>query len=286
MEKLSASQLGRFLECQEKWRLSYDVGRITRRSKGNALFFGSAWHDAMEVLYKNKEKKESDLHWADKARLDALLAGYEELVLPEDMKKLKPFAVENRFVVPSPVKGYAISGQFDLVFTDERDRIWVMEHKTTSWDISYGARYWDSCRYSYQSGIYLYALEKMGFDVAGVQYNACRKLNIKPKSRPKESEEDFRSRCLEKVAEDPERCFGREEFVYTDGERKLLIEDLTTAIKQIKHAKKNGCTRNRTACIQYFGSSQCEYFGVCNGIESIDDDKLFESRRPKFGESE
>ncbi len=78
-------------------------------------------------------------------------------------------------------KPWMRAGVIDKIVQTEEGRLCVMEHKTSSEDVTPGSRYWDRRRMDRQLGYYMAAARDMGFDVTGVIYDVMRKPQTRPK---------------------------------------------------------------------------------------------------------
>jgi hypothetical protein len=92
-------------------------------------------------------------------------------------------------------------------------------------------------------------------------------------TRP-ETADEFRSRCLSAIAEDPNGYYARAEVVRLEAEMAEAAFDTWQLARQLREAEVAGrFPRNPDACVR-FGST-CGYFPVCTGEASIDDETRY-----------
>ena len=263
------------------------------------------------------------------------LRWYEEPLVAE--------LVEHEFEMPlvNPLSGrssrtFVLRGKIDaLVRCGQTDRQYLVEHKTTSQDISEGSAYWQKLRMDGQVSTYYAAFP----DAAGCIYDVIRrpgqrryKATPEPartytkgkicktcKGKPwpiakviesnnetittfdcpachgslfeelprlhahqraeDESLEDFRVRIRTAIAESPDDYYKRGVVVRLDSEIREHQLDVWHQANMMRELANEGLyPRNPDACIQF--NRPCEYFDVCTGVASIDDDRLFQVRVP------
>lgn len=101
---------------------------------------------------------------------------------------LQPIAVEREFVMPltHPITGetsatWDITGRLDVLAERASDgAVVVVEHKSTSGDVSVGSGYWVALRMDAQASTYFAAAQAMGFDPAAVVYDVVAKPRVEP----------------------------------------------------------------------------------------------------------
>jgi hypothetical protein len=150
---------------------------------------------------------------------------------------------------------------------------WLVEHKTTSEDISTGSVYFRRLRLDAQIGVYLQA--EPGAE--GVIYDVLRK----PAERPKvgESADAFGARVLAKIRSDPDRYYRRAKVVRLESDREELARDVWQTSRHIIAARRlKQYPRNPDSCFQF--QRACDYLPVCTGEVSLDDEALYVTREP------
>jgi hypothetical protein len=304
---LTASRLRDARACQRLHKLRYIDGYVPLEEVG-VLRFGTLIHRALEAWWNAPKASRLDNALDalasepsdpfDLARARALIIGYHERWHRED---LEPLAVEGEFRVPliNPETGAAsltwqLGGKFDVIVRDVGNRVILMEHKTTSEAIAPGSDYWKRLRLDGQLSIYFQGARASGFDVAACLYDVIGKPGIRPhRATPVESRkykadgtlyanqratdeapEEFEARLIESIAEDPSRYYARGEIVRLDSEMDEAMFDAWTTAQQLRAAEVvKRFPRNPDACVRY--GRTCQFFGVCTGEASIEDELLF-----------
>jgi len=132
----------------------------------------------------------------DLARAEAMLIGYDAR-WSADAQNYEVLAVEHEFRAPLPgrleplfnqgadLRGWQLGGKLDVLVRERSTgRVLVIEHKTSSEDISPGAAYWARLRLDGQVSLYHLADER----VEAVLYDVLLKPSAKPhKATPEES---------------------------------------------------------------------------------------------------
>lgn len=207
--------------------------------------------------------------------------------------------VEHEFTMPlvNPMTGrasrtYTLSGKIDAKVQDTRDnRTYLVEHKTTTSDISEGSGYWQRLRMDGQVSVYYNAFP----DVAGCIYDVIRRpLQRRYKATPEASRkytvkghlystqraedeplEDFRIRIHDAIAAAPDEYYKRGIVVRLDSEIREHQLDVWHQANMMREMANDGVhPRNPDACIQF--NRQCDYYDVCTGVASIEDERLFQ----------
>ena len=224
---------------------------------------------------------------------------------------------EVRVEVPftTTIGGVECAGTVDAIGFDAvqesrslmRTRTVIVEHKTTSSDISPGSSYWRQVSAT-DLQVSMYAA---AFPGATILYDVIRKPDIthfhvpllddrglpivldchgsrvykttgdkgprktgdKDKgyvlqTRP-ETDDELVARCLDAMAEDPERYFQRQVIVRLEHEHAAFARD----IYEIDQLRRNVYPRNPSSCHSF--GRQCGYFTTCWGSDTIDNDALF-----------
>jgi len=101
-------------------------------------------------------------------------------------------------------------------------------------------------------------------------------------TRP-ETPEEFEARCLQTIAEDPDRHLVRGEVYRLDMEEEDAAQDLWEQARDLKESENaKRFPRNPDACEQF--GRFCSYFEVCTGSASLDDPTLFRRTTTKHEE--
>jgi hypothetical protein len=290
---LTASRLKDARACQRLHRLKYGLG-YRPVADVEALRFGTLIHKALEAWWIAKRDGQDPMQAAltalaggepfEKAKAEALMEGYDVRWRDQPYEIL---AVEAEFIVDlrNPATGKAsrtwrLSGKIDAVVRDLRTGlIYIVEHKTSSENITSGSEYWRRLRIDGQVSIYFEGGRALGYDVAGCIYDVLGKPGQKPLKANKQREADetpdeYRLRCGDAIAEDPDRFYQRGEVVRLEEEMADALFDIWQLGQQIREAElAERFPRNPDACVR-FGRT-CPFFGVCCGDASLDDPQHF-----------
>jgi hypothetical protein len=322
LDLVTASRLRAFRSCARLHHYKYDLC-VTALSERGAARFGTLAHSALEQWFLSflaggghggrggdplgaaleavhasaEGDEESDPFEVERAA--ALLQGYHHRWLAEPLEVL---AVEAEFRAPliNPDTGarsrtYDLAGKIDVIVRDQKGRDWIVEHKTTTLDISAGSDYWKRLRLDAQVSIYFDGAKALGFDPVGCIYDvlfrplqrpyhaACELKHNKDGSLRKgqrladETSEEFGARLREAIAEDPSRYYQRGEVVRLEEELQDARWDVWHSARLIRETELAGRhVRNPGSCVQ-FGHT-CEFWDACTGSASIDDEHRFVKR--------
>jgi len=120
----------------------------------------------------------------EQARLEEMLRGYNLRWYDSD---LVPIAVEVQFTAPlvNPITGkasvtYQLAGKLDVIARDSRGRTVIVEHKTSSEDITAGSKYWLRLRMDGQITQYFTGARALGFEPAACFYDVLYKPKLEP----------------------------------------------------------------------------------------------------------
>mgnify|MGYP001565062169 CR=1 FL=1 len=183
--KISVSRIRTWLECPYKHHVTYTLGWRPTAVPSEAMAFGLAWHSAVERWWLTGEARVPSGEPHQTAALRRTLTRYVERRQEERGARIAelPFEAE--------LEGMAFVGRIDLLL-QRGGRWWVVEHKTTSEDVTPGAIWWQTLGLDYQPAIYMLAARAMGHDPAGMIYDVLGKPGIRP--RRGESVDDYGAR--------------------------------------------------------------------------------------------
>lgn len=238
-----------------------------------------------------------------------LMHGYNAA---HEHQTVRAIAIEQQFRVPvynlggkilSKSKTFELAGVIDVLAADGGQK-WVVDHKTTSSDISPESSYWQQLVVEGQAGLYSLACHLQGIEVAGAIWDVIRKLGIKPKALTKDAKasitcepctycgfrvshqvtenvvagqaqecsELFGYRCARECLDNRERYFARHKILKLESditESASEIWDVAADIVQVRSTGRN--YRNSGACMSY--GRPCEYLGICSGFDNPDSSK-------------
>jgi hypothetical protein len=314
---LTASRLKDARACQKLQFYKYVLGYRPLGDVG-PLRFGSMFHKALEAWWDALDfdklnaalltiPADADPYEAAMAR--ALLVGYHERWRGQELEVL---AIEGEFNIPlvNPATGassqtWRLAGKFDAIAREIGGRVLLVEHKTTSSDITRGSDYWKILRLDGQVSIYFEGARASGYDVAACLYDVIRKPGIRPlKATPEEDRkfkkdgtlyanqrvddetpDEYEGRLAAAIAEDPNRYFARGEIVRLESEMADAMYDVWSMGRQLRESElANRFPRNSDACTRW--GRTCEFFSVCCGEADLEDPLLFrrlDNLHPELG---
>ncbi len=201
---LTTSSAKAFRACARLYSFKYELGYRAVESAG-VLRFGTLVHAGMEAWWLAAMAGETDGRIAaalaavaaageadpyELARAEAMLVGYHAKWADVPMRVL---AVEAEFTGPlvNPETGaasrtWARAGKIDAIaiLGDYGPEPRVVEHKTSSEDVSVGSDYWVRLRLDPQISTYLRGAEDLGVRAAGCLYDVLAKPMQRPSAVP------------------------------------------------------------------------------------------------------
>lgn len=306
---LTNSQLKTFRRCARLHFYMYLMG-YRGVFDAEALRTGTIMHIGLEAWWRAevdwlvaaieaiRPHCESDY---DFVRIGVLLQGYDAR-WGDSRDEYEVLTVEHEFYAPlvNPQTGAAsrtfeLGGKMDVVVRKRSDGlVYVIEHKSTGDDIGAGSYYWTHLQIDSQVSTYVAAGKLMGHDVAGVVYDVIGKPKLRPsKATPEElrkytkrgelyanqraedeTPDEFRQRLVDHIAENPDRYYRRGDVVRLEADEREAAFDAWQTARAIREAElANSHPRNPDACGQF--GRVCEFFGVCTGSASLDDETKF-----------
>lgn len=318
---LTNSRLRTARSCSREQHIRYDLGYAPVESNEEApAFLGSLVHFGLEAWFSWLKSRQAG-QAADGA-LEAMMARiHEEVADPfvmvkaevmltgyhfrwiEDAEHFEVLAVEAEFRTKliNPDTGatsrtWELAGKLDAVIRDRRTgKTFVVEHKTSSEDISPGSDYWKRLRIDSQVSTYFDGAAALGFEVDACVYDVLQTPSQKPlKATPVEARkytqktgalyasqraddegpEEYKARILEKMLEDPTAFYARGEVVRLEKElhdARNDAWDLGRVIRENQLADRH--PRNPDACMRF--GRRCPFWGVCTGEASLQDTTQF-----------
>lgn len=311
---LTQSRMADGRACARLEHIKYELG-IRAISENENIRFGSLLHRGLEAWWKELGDDRLIAALAAVAELEAdpyeavrasvLLTGYHYRWENEPYEVLyidgKP-AVEIAFVTAlvnpgtdHPSRTWRRAGKLDVYARYlPTAALHVIEHKSSSEDIGPGSTYWARLRMDAQISMYFDGAEALGFMPDAVVYDVIGKPQLRPlKATPIENrrytkegrlyasqrEEDetpdeFHSRLTEYVAQFPDDTYRRGEVVRLEKELVEARYDVWQVGEQMREAyARSRWPRNPDACVRY--GRLCEFFDVCSGAGSLDDETRF-----------
>ncbi|MGH8523792.1 MAG: PD-(D/E)XK nuclease family protein [Gammaproteobacteria bacterium] len=291
--KLTASRMRAARACQRLHHLQYALG-YRSVAEPDALKFGTLVHKGLEAWWLANDGQR--LVAAQSAMLDCEadpfhVAKAQVMLTAYDLRwSAEPYdilAVEAAFqcelrnpATGRPSQTFDLAGKIDAIVRDRRDgRVLIVEHKTSSENITPGSEYWRRLRMDGQVSVYFEGARSLGFDVAGCLYDVLSKPGQKPlqvnsKRKTPETPEEYRLRVAEAVAKEPNEYFQRSEVSRLESEMEEAMFDIWQTAQQIRESElANRAPRNPDSCVKW--NRTCPYFDVCTGAASLDDTTLF-----------
>lgn len=301
MTIVTTTEARTWLRCREEHRWRYVERLVPVGPPATALGFGSAVHAGLEVWWKHHGTElEGAVFNALKVGMDLGLDGYELVRVEVMLRRYHkmwwhgqaawlPIGVEEEFLAER--RGYWLAGKLDALVETAAipTRRYVVEHKTTTEDISAGTGYWRRLTIDMQVSNYLLATGALG-----VIYDVLRKPKLTPhRATPEgkrkyrrdgalyagqyEQDEDldaWRARLEEAYDAEPGSWFRRELIMRLDGELVRAGQDIDAIGNEIAEARRSPKPqpRNPDACIRY--GRPCEYQGLCFGEETPTDGRF------------
>jgi hypothetical protein len=210
---------------------------------------------------------------------------------------LRPLAVEVEYRAPlvNPATGAASrtfqrAGKIDVIVQDDAGKVWTVEHKTSSEDISPGSDYFARLAIDGQISHYHYGARSLGFEPAGCIYDVLGKPRHQPlaatphdkrqykkdgtlyasQRAEDEDPEAFRARLREALIADPDAYVRRAQVVRLEADMADAAFDDWQTARAIREAELAGrFPRNPDACTRY--GSRCSFWGVCTRTMALDE---------------
>lgn len=299
--------------CRRKHQFRYLLG-FRSVVEAAALRFGTLIHLGLEAWWRAAQANLPQEQWLTRAlaalegesdpfdlvRAEVLMTGYHFRWKDEPYEVL---TVEVRFETPlvNPVTGHPsrtwrLAGKIDVVVRDLRTgKVLLVEHKTSSEDISPGSTYWKRLRLDGQVSTYFEGGRSLEFDVDGCLYDVLKKSALRPFSATPEAHRkyhkktgelyagqhaadetaaEFRERIGAAVAEDPTGHFARGEVVRLEAELSDALLDVWDLGQQLREEQAaDRFPRNPDSCDLFHRA--CEFFPVCTGEASLEDERLY-----------
>lgn len=234
--KASISQVKAFKSCRRSYYFKYDQ-KLKPVQTAESLATGTAYHALIESLEKGEELPEDEF-----TKENAMAHAYQKYILPQ-------FKVtETEVKLEKQIGDHILFGHLDGLSDDG----YIVEHKTTSMDISEGGEYeynllWDEQVLAYMS---LSGRRK-------VHYTVCKKPTIR--LRQNETEEEFYKRMIAWYDEDTDSKIRTFVVERTDAEVAEFEDEFMAICDTIVHTGhfyKNTCQCNAWG-------RRCEYSSIC-----------------------
>jgi hypothetical protein len=346
LQLFTASASRTFRRCPREYRLRYLDRIVPSGGRARPLRFGTTWHYMLEAWWKawrytartrlDRMLDELDARVAtaleedeadetevleDRARLRALGILYHARWNGERIKVLD---VEREYRAPlvNPSTGFESQtweragkidaiGQLLVASADlPAESVVIVEHKTTSSDISPGSMYWRALTIDSQLSHYVAAGKALGHDVAGCVYDVVAKPKLERKLATPEDErkytvaveakpakgkrpareavpsrlyanqretdetlDEYEARLLAHMQADPDRYVRRATIVRLEEDlAAAALDDWQTARLMREAEVEKRWPRNPDACLRY--QRPCDYLPLC-AREASEDDPMY-----------
>ena len=305
--KLTNSMRRCFAKCKRAYMYNYVQLRRSAES-AECLRFGTMVHSALEAWWLAAPEKrlapaiaaldgDKECDPFDKAKASALITGYDAMWGAQTYRTV---SAETGFEAPlmNPETGansktYMLAGKIDAIAEDADGKMLIIEHKTTSDSVDADSDYWKKLSIDGQVSGYYLGASALGIDARDCVYDVIHKPGLKPyKATPAdkvklkkdgtpyagtrlsdETPEEYGARVMEDIQANPAKYFARRSVMRTKSDLTDYLYDMWAVGRDIADAERLGrYQRNPDACAMMV---RCEYFPVCSGVASIDDDALY-----------
>jgi hypothetical protein len=233
-------------------------------------------------------------------KAQVLMAGYHARWTPT-MDEYEVIAVEGQFAAPlvgphgRRARGLRVAGKVDVLVRKRADGTTLLvEHKTSSADLSPGSVYWQRLRMDPQISLYFTGATSLGHPPDGCLYDVIAKLDMRPyQATPEDKRKyrqdgalyanqravaetfaEFKTRLEAAIGEAPDAYYGRAEVARLQSELEESTKDTYETALMIRDGIRNGRhPRNPDACFRY--NRVCDFYPVCSGTASLDDAHVY-----------
>lgn len=333
LKLITSSLLRTARACRRRYQLQYVLGYRAAES-AHELRFGTAAHLALEAWWLAMKAGLTQDEWldaamkkldaaamepADLAKLRVMMMGYHLRWKDEGFEVI---GVELQFEGPlvnpatgRPSQTWRIAGKLDVLARRKSDGlVLVIEHKTSSEDLSPGSKYWRRLRMDGQVSVYFEGAAILGHRIDACLYDVLGKPQQRMGDVPEldehgnkivlnaagervrtaqgkwrqtadtaqgfvvktrpETLEEFQARVAEAVASAPEKYFGRADVHRLEGDMAGALQDVWQLAQSLREEESAGRFPRNPDACSNYGR-ECPFFGVCAGEASLDDSSLY-----------
>lgn len=304
---ITPSSLRLYRTCPRAYRHRYVDGLTLRDASSESLRFGTTIHGALEAYWSaslnggSGEPLRDALAWLEAnaqgeelARARAMIAAY---AIRWEGDRLEPLAVEIEYRAPmidpvsnKRIRGISRAGKIDAIARDSLGDVWIVEHKTSSMDLSPGSPYFQRLALDAQISHYVLGARALGYEPRGVIYDVLAKPKIarhlatpeadrrytqdgRLYARQHAEDEDlaeYEARVLRAICDKIDGHFVRAQIVRFGEELIAAQCDDLANVRGIREHRKSGhWPRNADQCWRY--GSRCDYWDLCSGQVSAED---------------
>jgi hypothetical protein len=260
--------------CPKKYYWTYVEGLKPLR-KSQSLLLGSVLQDSFNLFYNGSTKvevhqyinkimeeeilkvspTEEEDFWVTKYTLTGMWLGYP--FRRDSFTNIKPEMELTVDLMP----GVKIVLRIDGLVTDDMNRLWIRELKTTSQSFQ---QFETKSRTSSQGTLYIWAVRKAGYDVHGIIYDYIKKPLLR--KNVKDDIHSYGARILNDYSDRPEYYYKRHSAYRNVVELKLFEHDLCIWAREIlRRYSSNEWPRNQDNCWNY--NSECPFLKICYSEE-------------------
>jgi hypothetical protein len=332
---MTASRARSARACRRRHYLQYTLG-YRPADDAAALRFGTLLHLGLEAWWKavqagapveqwlvaaQQALAERNIDPVELAKLQVLLTGYH-LRWADEAAFYEVLGVELQFEGPlvNPVtkaesRTWRLAGKLDVLVRDLRDGlVRVVEHKSSSEDVSPGSDYWRRLKMDGQVSVYFEGGRLLGHQVYAVLYDVVGKLRHELNAVPVVDEHgnkvvldakgervrtaqgkwrqtgdtaqgyvlqtrpetlaEFQTRVAGLVAEAPERFFTRGEVHRLEQELADGLTDVWQLAQSLRDEERSGRFPRNPDACVQPGRT-CPFFAACAGEASLEDQRLY-----------
>lgn len=315
--RLTHSSEATFKTCARKFFLRYRLGLQTAYDS-EPLRLGGAVHVGLEAIKNGADEVNAEIAvrtvyaaadcppYLEQLDFDveqetavAMVRGYYRRW--KDNLILAYVAAEVPFNLPiiNPATGretptFTSAGKIDGIARLPDGKLAIIEHKTTSDDLSLNGDYWKRLMLDAQISRYILAARQMGYDVQAIIYDVIKKPGIRPKMVAKtdramatsqghyfglplgemcperETPAMYGARLLADTIDRPDHYFARNEIARLESDLDEYRAEQWTIQRTIREAELNqkrwgaaAWPRNTGACTAPY---RCPYLDCCRGL--------------------
>lgn len=270
----SHSQLATFRRCPREHHHRY-VDRIEAVGTAEPLVAGKRIHGALGAFHRGETSEPWEA--LDKPLERALMRGY---VARWAGSSLAVAQTDVTFTIS--IGGIRMVGELDAIGNYEGARM-IVEHKTSSEDITPGSAYWRRVTTSdAQVSTYLYASAQLGLGAERILYDVLRKSALRGKKG--ETDAELEERAADDMAARPEHYFQRAEITRLADEHAAFERDIAGTVRLLQATVDDAqpAPRNPDSCHKF--GRECDFYSVCFSGGSINDDSRFRARLARKGD--
>lgn len=322
-------------QCPRKHYFKYELG-VRRDSDSRPLRRGGCVHKGLEAMANGRhdhiEVAIADYQvypqWATEqaAKADwdvecthvaSLLKGYAAYWQGERNEIAEYVAVELPWELSiqnpdngSTSKTFRIAGKIDAIVRLKDGRLALLEHKTSSDDLSPGSSYWQRLTIDSQISLYTIAAKRLGYEIDTVLYDVLAIPSLRLKSvadrdaegfkvvvdangerayltngKPRqagdeakgltllsrpETTEEYAQRLAEDIAAQPETYFIRREIPRLNADLEEFQQELWQFAQYLRDSRNSGRWFRNSGACVQY-NSPCEYLPICGNGFSMND---------------